>query len=312
MIYKCDCGKEFTNSQSFNGHRSICPIYLGDKWYLREKQLRELGKRSSEINKINYLKIKEQKKLKWISEQHTCEKCGKVMTEKFGSGRFCSRSCANSRIRTDEIKQKISSSVKCTLNKLDFRPTKSWKNKSGNSNSKFYTGYFNKIYCESSYELIFLIYCFDNNIKVERCPFKFSYTYDNKKHLYFPDFYLPEYDMIIELKGKNQYYKKDVVKLKAESVKDHSYLIIWDEDITNKYIPWILNRYGLTKETLSSFLKNKLDISNPIKEDRKHKPRTKGYKWIHNDILKKSISVSPEKLEQYLNNGWKMKRIFYK
>ena len=118
--------------------------------------------------------------------------------------------------------------------------------------------------------------------------------------------------MIIELKGKNQYYKKDVVKLKAESVKDHSYLIIWDEDITNKYIPWILNRYGLTKETLSSFLKNKLDISNPIKEDRKHKSRTKGYKWIHNDILKKSISVSPEKLEQYLNNGWKMKRIFYK
>ena len=104
MIYKCDCGKEFTNSQSFNGHRSICPIHLGDKWYLREKQLRELGKRSSEINKINYLKIKEQKKLKWISEQHTCEKCGKVMTEKFGSGRFCSKSCANSRIRTDEIK----------------------------------------------------------------------------------------------------------------------------------------------------------------------------------------------------------------
>ena len=33
------------------------------------------------------------------------------MTEKFGSGRFCSRSCANSRFRNNEIRIKISDSV---------------------------------------------------------------------------------------------------------------------------------------------------------------------------------------------------------
>lgn len=42
-----------------------------------------------------------------------CEKCGKPVYERIGkydTGRFCSRSCANSRVRTDEIKKKISDS----------------------------------------------------------------------------------------------------------------------------------------------------------------------------------------------------------
>ena len=37
-----------------------------------------------------------------------CEKCGKEHDGTFGSGRFCSRSCANSRIRTEEIREKVS------------------------------------------------------------------------------------------------------------------------------------------------------------------------------------------------------------
>ena len=33
------------------------------------------------------------------------------MTEKFGPGRFCSKSCANSRQHSDDTKQKISKSL---------------------------------------------------------------------------------------------------------------------------------------------------------------------------------------------------------
>lgn len=40
-----------------------------------------------------------------------CEKCKKVYENVYGSGRFCSRACANSRVRTDEIKSKISESL---------------------------------------------------------------------------------------------------------------------------------------------------------------------------------------------------------
>lgn len=41
-----------------------------------------------------------------------CEKCGKEITERFGSGRFCSKSCSNSRVRSEESKKKVSKSLK--------------------------------------------------------------------------------------------------------------------------------------------------------------------------------------------------------
>jgi hypothetical protein len=47
------------------------------------------------------------------------EKCNKEHDGSFGSGKYCSKSCANSRVRTDEVKKKISEGVI----KSDF-----WKN----------------------------------------------------------------------------------------------------------------------------------------------------------------------------------------
>lgn len=40
-----------------------------------------------------------------------CIKCNKEHDGSFGSGKYCSRACANSRVRTDEVKEKISKSV---------------------------------------------------------------------------------------------------------------------------------------------------------------------------------------------------------
>jgi hypothetical protein len=42
---------------------------------------------------------------------YTCEKCGKVTEKKFGSGRFCSRACANTRVHSAETREKIKQSV---------------------------------------------------------------------------------------------------------------------------------------------------------------------------------------------------------
>lgn len=44
-----------------------------------------------------------------------CFTCNCDHNGSFGSGRFCSKSCANSRIRTKEIKEKISSGVKDSI-----------------------------------------------------------------------------------------------------------------------------------------------------------------------------------------------------
>lgn len=55
-----------------------------------------------------------------------CEKCGKEHDGSFGSGRFCSRACANSRIRTEEIRQKVSAKLKGQVpkNKGSKKPKK--------------------------------------------------------------------------------------------------------------------------------------------------------------------------------------------
>lgn len=41
-----------------------------------------------------------------------CQNCSKEHDGTFGSGRFCSRKCSNTRKITDEIRLKISNSVK--------------------------------------------------------------------------------------------------------------------------------------------------------------------------------------------------------
>ena len=114
-VYICECGKEYTNPQAFNGHKSNCKIHLAalgkditkSSLYNPESQAKAhatLAKR--------YAEKQERQKAKWLEEQHTCERCGKVMTELFGTGRFCSRACANKHSHSDETKAKLAIAAK--------------------------------------------------------------------------------------------------------------------------------------------------------------------------------------------------------
>lgn len=115
--YVCNCGKEFDNYKSYNGHRGRCKTYLGEERY---NQINSNIKSS--------LSLKSKTKLdKWISERHTCENCGKVMSEYYGSGRFCSEFCARSwvsRNQSEEVKKKKVESLllfsKNSLNRIRF------------------------------------------------------------------------------------------------------------------------------------------------------------------------------------------------
>lgn len=70
---------------------------------------------------------------------------------------------------------------------------------------KFKAGIYNGIECDSSWELAYLLYCLDNNISIVRNHRGFKYRWDDGEHTYFPDFYLPEEDTYVEIKG----YKVD-------------------------------------------------------------------------------------------------------
>lgn len=56
-------------------------------------------------------------------------------------------------------------------------------------------------YFDSNWEVLFVKYLDFKNIKWIRPKKSFDYLWNNENHKYFPDIYLPEYDLYIEIKG---------------------------------------------------------------------------------------------------------------
>ncbi len=114
--YKCDCGKEFDNPQKFNGHKTHCVTHLTlvnklDKRNELQEKFRKSGSEAGKRKSIEASQTREIILNEWIKEKHGCEKCGKILTEKLGTGRFCSRSCANSHQISETTKAKISEAL---------------------------------------------------------------------------------------------------------------------------------------------------------------------------------------------------------
>lgn len=119
-MFKCECGKEFEKPNSFNAHKSHCKVhYLAkygnlDNFTERHNTTLKAAKSGNDSYSAACTAAKQTKLLHWIEEKHICEKCGKVMTEKYGSGRFCSKTCASSHKCSDSTKIKISKALtKC-------------------------------------------------------------------------------------------------------------------------------------------------------------------------------------------------------
>lgn len=58
--------------------------------------------------------------------------------------------------------------------------------------------------------------CIDKNITVEN-GLKIPYIFNNGKHDYISDYYLPDYKIIIELKSKNIYYRMQLQNGKLQA-----------------------------------------------------------------------------------------------
>lgn len=110
----CVCGAEFDSAQKFNSHKSHCKEHYLHKCGSLDKYNEYKSAKHEAAKSVLHSKAttsKQDKLEAWINERHVCERCGKVMTEKFGSGRFCSRACANARDHSDETKEKISKAL---------------------------------------------------------------------------------------------------------------------------------------------------------------------------------------------------------
>lgn len=122
------------------------------------------------------------------------------------------------------------------------------------------SGYYKGIFCSSTYELVFLIYCLDNNIKIQRCKKHFEYLgEDNKIHSYYPDFEIEDENgtVIIEIKG----YFSNSVLLKMNAVKalNLRYKILFKKDL-KEYFDYVYSKYS--KDLISLYDNNNNFIFN--------------------------------------------------
>jgi hypothetical protein len=256
-------------SEEVLGNRKISHI-MGkyDHWLTRNLQKNEEYEFFMEWKTRFYDARKKRKeiidRMKWNSVQPRCEKCGKVMTVKYGSGRFCSRQCANSHIQTSEIRKKISEGVRKELSSEEGKRRLSKLDK---ENEKEYLKSPNRcIVCggiipwdvrsrktcsekclkenmskrvrwnihrnQSSFAEKFFSVVLDNNgISYKR---EFPVKKEDGRHCYFLDFLIEIKDRKIDLEidGSQHLYRKDLDTIRDEYLRREGYVVYripWNE-----------------------------------------------------------------------------------
>ena len=104
----------------------------------------------------------------------------------------------------------------------------------GSSRGK--SGWYKGYWCDSSYELAYLIYNLDHNIKIERNNKGYEYTFNNEKHIFYPDFRVN--DKLVEIKN----YRSELTEIKLKSVDEK--IEIYYKDTINQYLEYVKNKYG--------------------------------------------------------------------
>lgn len=98
------------------------------------------------------------------------------------------------------------------------------------------SGYYNDIYCGSTYELVWVMYNIHHNIKFNRFE---GYIIYNKNKKYYPDFVLED-GTIVEIKG----YYTSTVDDKCEAAKNQNYNVnvLYKEDLKYAF-EWFKKEY---------------------------------------------------------------------
>lgn len=99
---------------------------------------------------------------------------------------------------------------------------------------------YNNVTYRGSYELDFIKYCEENSIIVENGP-TIKFKFNNKNKVYFSDFYVPKYNLIVEIKSSyyyNRYLDLNLVKMDESMKQGYKFIFLIDKDYTkiNEFI----------------------------------------------------------------------------
>jgi len=203
MLYCKYCNKECKNLNSLKQHEIRCKLNSNriNMDYINIKPGHSKGHKGTN----QFIKAKELGLSKPVVSDETKKKLSKVWKNK---------------TLPQEMKKKISISI----NKAIKEHPESYSSTNINGRVKHYE--YNGFKLDGKWELEVAKYLDNKNIKWEKPLKGFTYEWNNSKHIYFPDFYLPEYDYYIEVKGyqrERDLYKwksiKKLIIIKSDEIK---------------------------------------------------------------------------------------------
>jgi len=223
MLCSLGCGQEAI-SFSKDGSRGWCDISFNKCPAKREKD----SKRKKGIDPFKKKGIPHPKgakgKTPWNYGKKTSEETKKKISDSLHgkcSGISCTPELENLR------RKKISDTMRKNPNSGGYRQ--------GSGRSK--AGYYRGIWCDSSWELAWVLFHLENEIPFTRCKDKFPYIFEEKIKNYTPDFILSD-GTFIEIKG----YITEQVKSKIEQFP-HKIQILFEKDM-KIYLDFAINKYG--------------------------------------------------------------------
>lgn len=198
-MYKCKyCGKECKNKNSLVQHEIRCgknPNRINCDKSTNNLVMYRKNLKNGLVIKANTNQYTKAKNLGLSKPEISIETRKKLSKAMLGKN------------HTDETKAKISKSMQRVVKE------KPGSYSASNVNGRVKKVKYKDIYLDSSWEVIVAEY-FDNlNIIWEKPLIGFNYIYDNTPHIYYPDFYLPQYDRYIEVKGYKR--QRDLAKWKS-------------------------------------------------------------------------------------------------
>lgn len=96
-------------------------------------------------------------------------------------------------------------------------------------------GWYRGIFCDSSWELALVLYCTDNDIKIEKCKEVRKYLWNGKERKYYPDFIID--NKIVEIKGFRTKQWEEKIKYNSDV------LVLYKKDMT-MYLEHAISKYG--------------------------------------------------------------------
>jgi len=223
MLCKYGCGQEGiykikSGEMCCSKSASQCPAIKKKNSEARKRQILEQKENGTYVNNFHNKNKKPWNKGITKDDDQRLKKASETLKEHYAQGLI--KPSFLGRKHTEESKKKCGKGG-------------GYKHGSGRGKQGWYKGY----WCDSSWELAYVIYNLEHNIQFIRNKEGFEYEFENKKYKYYPDFILED-GTYVEIKGYLD--KKNEIKIKSFDKK----LIIIDKKGIKQYIDYVVEKYG--------------------------------------------------------------------